>query len=123
MKTFLIIDRTHDDFCIMQTNDPALAIGTCQVLTPYDCKQLEVWETEEDPDTALTYNTIYRWDVEHGRQLPAETKWLLFYHKDRFLGGYTLAETFEGEEEATKELYAEENGIRPDEITTRTVWK
>ena len=72
MKTFLVIDRTHDDYCIMQTEDPTLAIGTCQVIAPYECKLLEVWKTEEDPDTATDFETVYRWDVETGKQLPTE---------------------------------------------------
>jgi hypothetical protein len=35
---------------------------------------------------------------------------------------YKAAKPFLNSEE-TKELYAEENGIRPEEITTRTVWR
>ena len=43
-------------------------------------------------------------------------KWKVFYHEEKELGAYTLEGTFEGEEEATKELLAGENGITIEDI-------
>ena len=44
-------------------------------------------------------------------------QWVNFYAADgKFLGGYTLRGTFEGELQATKELLAAENGCRPEDI-------
>lgn len=120
MKTFLIIDTDHNDFCILKTDNPAYAIGVTQLLTPYETRFLEVWETNEDPDTATDFKTVYRWDIEKGEAVSLRSLWKLFYHGTRFLGGYTIEGTFEGEEEATKELYAEEYGINPEDITVKT---
>jgi hypothetical protein len=44
--------------------------------------------------------------------------WKNFYIGERFVGGYTLEGEFAGEEEATKNLLAYDNGVTPDEITT-----
>ena len=46
-------------------------------------------------------------------------KYKVFYHGEKELCAYTLYGTFEGEEEATKELLAEENGISVDDIKVR----
>ncbi len=43
-------------------------------------------------------------------------KWKVFYYNGKELGGYTLRGTFNGEEEATKELLASENGIAVEDI-------
>lgn len=43
-------------------------------------------------------------------------KWKVFYYGEKELGGYTLRGTFEGEEEATKELLASENKIAVEDI-------
>ena len=43
-------------------------------------------------------------------------KWKVFYYGEKELGAYTLYGTFEGEEEATKELLASENGISIEDI-------
>lgn len=43
-------------------------------------------------------------------------KWKVFYHDKKELSAYTLEGTFEGEEEATKELLASENGIAIEDI-------
>ena len=43
-------------------------------------------------------------------------KWKVFYHGEEELGAYTLEGTFEGEEDATKELLASENGITVEDI-------
>ena len=46
--------------------------------------------------------------------------WLNFYAPGgKFLGGYTLQGTFAGEMQATAELLAAENGIRPENITIK----
>ena len=46
-------------------------------------------------------------------------KYRVFYHGGKELCAYTLYGTFEGEEEATKELLAEENRISVDDIEVR----
>lgn len=46
-------------------------------------------------------------------------QWKMFYHNGKLLGGYTLKDTFEGEEQATKELFASENGIDIKDIEVR----
>ena len=43
-------------------------------------------------------------------------KWKVFYYEGKELGAYTLEGTFYGEEEATKELLASENGIAIGDI-------
>lgn len=43
-------------------------------------------------------------------------KWKVFYYKGKELGAYTLYGTFKGEEEATKELLANENEIAVEDI-------
>lgn len=43
----------------------------------------------------------------------------VFYHKGKELCAYTMKETFEGEEKATKELLAYENGIDIDDIEVK----
>lgn len=48
-------------------------------------------------------------------------KWIMFYYGDKELGGYTLRGTFAGELEATKELFAYENGIPESAITTKII--
>lgn len=45
--------------------------------------------------------------------------WRNFYIGERLVGGYTIEGEFEGEEEATKNLLAYDNGVTPDKITTR----
>ena len=44
-------------------------------------------------------------------------KYKIFYYGEKELGGYTLRGTFQGEEEATKELFANEYGITVEDIT------
>lgn len=43
-------------------------------------------------------------------------KWKVFYHNGKELCAYTMAETFTGEEEATKELLSYEKGINIEDI-------
>ena len=43
-------------------------------------------------------------------------KWKVFYYGEKELGAYTLEGTFKGEEKATKELLASENGIAVEDI-------
>lgn len=43
-------------------------------------------------------------------------KWKVFYYNEKELGAYTLKGTFDGEEEATKELLANENGIAVEDV-------
>ena len=43
-------------------------------------------------------------------------KWKVFYYEGKELGAYTVDGTFEGEEEATKELLAGENMIDVKDI-------
>lgn len=43
-------------------------------------------------------------------------KWKVFYHNNKELCAYTLNGSFEGEEEATKALLAEEYKIPMEEI-------
>ena len=43
-------------------------------------------------------------------------KWKVFYYEGKELGAYTVYGTFDGEEEATKELLANENGIVAEDI-------
>ena len=45
--------------------------------------------------------------------------WKFFCHKDKALVGYTLAEEFDGEEEATMKSIASERGIPANEIDIR----
>lgn len=47
-------------------------------------------------------------------------EWKVFYYNDKEIGAYTIHGTFEGEEQATKELLAYENRIKPEEITVKT---
>ncbi len=46
-------------------------------------------------------------------------KYKVFYHGEKELCAYTLYGTFDGEEEATKELLAEENGININDIKVK----
>lgn len=47
-------------------------------------------------------------------------EWMAFYDPDgRELGAYTLRGTFAGELQATKELLASENGLKPEDITAK----
>lgn len=46
-------------------------------------------------------------------------KWKVFYHNGKELCAYTLYGTFNGEEQATKELLASENGIDIDDIIVK----
>ena len=46
-------------------------------------------------------------------------KWKVFYYNDKELLAYTINGTFDGEEQATKELLAYENGINIDDITVK----
>lgn len=46
-------------------------------------------------------------------------KWKVFYHNGKELGAYTLYGTFEGEEQATKELLAAEEGIDIKDIEVK----
>lgn len=48
-------------------------------------------------------------------------KWVMFYHNEKELGGYTVRGTFAGELEATKELFAYENGIPESEIEVKII--
>ena len=43
-------------------------------------------------------------------------KWKVFYYDEKELMAYTLEGTFNGEEDATKELLADENGIDVEDI-------
>lgn len=43
-------------------------------------------------------------------------KWKVFYYNGKELGAYTVYGTFSGEEEATKELLANENKIKAEDI-------
>ena len=47
-------------------------------------------------------------------------QWLIFRDREtgRELGAYTIRGTFPGEREATIELLAAENGIKPEQIVT-----
>ena len=46
-------------------------------------------------------------------------KWKMFYYNGNELGGYTVRGTFEGEEQATKELLASENGVDISDIEVK----
>ena len=46
-------------------------------------------------------------------------KWKVFYHNKKELCAYTLNGTFSGEEQATKELLASENGININDIIVK----
>ena len=46
-------------------------------------------------------------------------KWKVFYHNEKELCAYTLNGSFEGEEQATKELLASENGININNIIVK----
>lgn len=46
-------------------------------------------------------------------------KWKVFYYNGKELGSYTLDGTFEGEEQATKELLAAEHGINVNDIKVK----
>lgn len=48
------------------------------------------------------------------------SEWIAFYTPDgKELGAYTLRGTFAGELQATKELLASENGLKPEDITAK----
>jgi len=51
--------------------------------------------------------------------------WKVFYNKQtgEELLSYTIRGTFSGEEEATRELLAHENGLDPEQIGTRIEWR
>ena len=46
-------------------------------------------------------------------------KWKVFYYNDKELCAYTLYGTFAGEEQATKEFLARENGININDIIVK----
>lgn len=46
-------------------------------------------------------------------------KWKVFYYNGKELCAYTLYGTFDGEEQATKELLASENGISINDIMVK----
>ena len=46
-------------------------------------------------------------------------RWKVFYYKDKELCSYTLYGSFVGEEQATKELLASENGININDIVVK----
>lgn len=48
-------------------------------------------------------------------------KWKMFYYKGKSLGGYTLYGTFDGEEQATKELLAAELKININDIEVKII--
>ena len=78
MKTFLVIDTTHEDWCICTTSDIGYAVAICKTIQPHGCKELQIWATEEDPDTAVTFDTVYRYDVEHGEEIISKERELAF---------------------------------------------
>ncbi|MEG1562181.1 MAG: hypothetical protein RR365_00810 [Bacteroides sp.] len=48
------------------------------------------------------------------------SEWIAFYAPGgKELGAYTLRGTFAGELQATKELLASENGLKPEKITAK----
>jgi hypothetical protein len=46
-------------------------------------------------------------------------KWKVFYYNNKELCAYTLNGTFKGEEQATKEALASENGININDIIVK----
>lgn len=46
-------------------------------------------------------------------------KYKMFYYNGKELGGYTLHGEFKGEEQATKELFAAENGVDVEDIEVK----
>lgn len=53
------------------------------------------------------------------RKYKKKEKWKVFYHKEKELCAYTLYGTFEGEEQATKELLAAEKNININDIQVK----
>ena len=56
--------------------------------------------------------------MEEWSGMEQKEKWVVFKASGEELCRITLAEVFEGEVKATKELLAEEHGIKPSDITT-----
>lgn len=59
--------------------------------------------------------------THHKKELDSMEKWKVFVNKDtgRELCAYTIRGTFPGEEAATIEQLAFENGIEPEQIAVR----
>ena len=52
-----------------------------------------------------------------------DPNFVMFYLNGKELGGHDLANEFEGERQSAKELFAYENGVSPDEIEERLVYR
>ena len=52
-----------------------------------------------------------------------QPNFVMFYLNGKELGGHDLANEFEGERQSAKELFAYENGVSPDEIEERLVYR
>lgn len=77
-----------------------------------------------EPDIIRSFTQVYpdpgrRPMMLHRKRKAIMEKWKVFKDKDtgRELCAYTIRGTFPGEEDATRELLAAEEGINPDRIT------
>lgn len=74
-KNYLVIEKKKagDEWTVATFNNESSAIDFCNAYTPQAADLVEVWGTDEDPDTFLTADTVYIKDVKTGETFrPAE---------------------------------------------------
>ena len=74
-------------------------------------------------DNGETVSVQYLHDSENKKEEEKKPNFVMFYLNGKELGGHDLANEFDGERESARELFAYENGVKPEEIEVKEVFR
>lgn len=65
-KNYMVIDVTNEDWCLAEFQDYEKAKDFIKAVVLKDSEQLEIWGTDEDPDTYTSCRTVYIRNLKKG---------------------------------------------------------